>query len=76
MEPAFHSMEALFEQLGLPSSRGEINAFIERHVLAHDTPLPKAPFWTEAQASFLRECLDEDADWAEVVDHLDAQLRR
>ena len=76
MESTFHTMEALFDQLGLPSSEPDIAAFIDRHVLAPDTPLPEANFWNEAQARFLRDCLLEDADWAEVVDHLDARLRR
>jgi hypothetical protein len=76
MESTFHTMEALFDQLGLPSSEAEISAFIDRHVLAPDTPLAEANFWSGAQARFLRDCLSEDADWAEVVDHLDAQLRR
>jgi len=34
-----------------------------------------APFWTPAQAAFLREKLNEDADWAELVDQLSAALR-
>ncbi|MBN7798623.1 DUF2789 domain-containing protein [Parahaliea mediterranea] len=76
MEPAFHSMKALFEQLGLPSSDSEITAFIDRHVLAPGTALHRANFWSEAQARFLRDCIEADADWAEVVDHLDARLRR
>lgn len=76
MEPVFHSMKALFEQLGLPCSDSEISAFIDRHVLAPETPLHEANFWNEAQARFLKDCIEEDADWAEVVDHLDAQLRR
>lgn len=76
MEPAFHSLKSLFDQLGLPSSESEISAFVERHVLPADTPLAEAGFWSEAQARFLRDCLEDDADWAEVVDHLDALLRR
>jgi hypothetical protein len=76
MEPAFHSMESLFAQLGLPNSEPDINAFIERHVVPADVPLAEANFWNEAQARFLRDCIADDADWAEVVDHLDAQLRR
>ena len=37
--------------------------------------LADAPCWTPAQAAFLREEILEDADWAEVVDQLDARLR-
>lgn len=76
MEPTFHTMTALFEQLGLPSADSDISAFIERHVLAPGTALHQANFWSETQARFLRDCIEEDADWAEVVDHLDARLRR
>jgi len=76
MEPEFHTMKSLFEQLGLPSGADDINGFIERHVLAPGTALPDANFWTGAQSRFLQDCLNDDADWAEVVDHLDARLRR
>jgi len=76
MEPAFHSMQSLFQQLGLPSTNSEISAFIDRHVLPPDVPLADANFWNDGQSAFLRECLKEDADWAEIVDHLDARLRR
>lgn len=77
MDDAFHSLQALFSQLGLPCDKP---ADIERFVGAH-RPLPaatalhEAPFWTAAQAEFLREGIAEDADWAEVIDHLDALLR-
>jgi hypothetical protein len=41
----------------------------------HATP-HQASFWTQAQASFLREAIEEDADWAELVDQLDVMLRK
>lgn len=75
MEAPIHSMSNLFAQLGLPSDAVSISGFIERH-----RPLPKAmrladaPFWTPSQAAFLREEIQEDADWAEVVDELNAIL--
>ena len=37
-------------------------------------PLADAPFWSIAQASFLREEWLEDGDWAEVVDDLNVRL--
>ncbi|MCT7655389.1 DUF2789 domain-containing protein [Oceanimonas sp. NS1] len=37
--------------------------------------LVEAPFWSHAQASFLKEGLQEDSDWAEVIDQLNASLR-
>ncbi|MCE8010831.1 DUF2789 domain-containing protein [Billgrantia desiderata] len=77
MEHPVHPFTELFEQLGLPADEASIRAFIERH-----SPLPptlalhEAPFWNQAQAAFLHAALEEDADWAEVVDHLDASLRK
>jgi hypothetical protein len=37
--------------------------------------LADAPFWRPQQAQFLREEVADDADWAEIVDTLDASLR-
>lgn len=77
MEHPFHPFHELFEQLGLGSSAEEIHAFLRSHApLPHQVALPDAPFWTPAQAAFLREALLEDSDWAEVVDALNAALRR
>jgi hypothetical protein len=38
--------------------------------------LPDAPFWTPAQAAFLRETLQQDTDWSQQVDHLSQALRK
>jgi len=76
MEQSVHAFHELFEQLGLPSDPASIEAFIKAHAPLHDSvQLADAPFWTESQASFLREELREDADWAELVDQLNAALR-
>jgi hypothetical protein len=76
MEPSVHSLRNLFEQLGLPSGEAEIARFVTTHrPLAAGTLLADAPFWTAAQAQFLREEIAEDADWAEVVDQLNLMLR-
>ncbi len=76
MDTTQHNLESLFEQLGLDNSQEAIDRFISAHKpLPPDQPLPAADFWTPSQAGFLREALDEDADWAEIVDHLDAMLR-
>ncbi|MFZ5580223.1 MAG: DUF2789 domain-containing protein [Pseudomonadota bacterium] len=76
MEPVFHPLSELFAQLGLPSDTASIDAFVAQNCpLNYEVALPDAPFWTEAQAQFIREALEEDADWAEAVDHLDALLR-
>ena len=76
MESSLHSMTHLFTQLGLPSGPADIQAFIETN-----RPLPtrfalhEAPFWTPSQAEFLREQVEEDADWAGIIDRLDSGLR-
>jgi len=76
MQPPFHPLSELFEQLGLDASEAGIERFIEeRAPLPSDVPLTDAPFWSESQRRFLRESLADDADWAEAVDHLDARLR-
>jgi hypothetical protein len=36
--------------------------------------LYEADFWNNAQADFLKQAIDEDADWAEIVDHLNLML--
>ena len=35
-----------------------------------DEPLQKHAFWNPSQARFLEEALEQDSDWAEVVDEL------
>ncbi|HCS26394.1 MAG TPA: DUF2789 domain-containing protein [Spongiibacteraceae bacterium] len=75
MEPLVHNINALFQQLGLPDSDADIERFIAVHSpLDRSTTLQNADFWNSAQASFLQEALDDDADWAEIVDELDARL--
>ncbi len=76
MESQTHSIANLFAQLGLPSEAAAIDAFIDAHSpLPHELQLADAPFWTPAQAHFLKTELDEDADWSAVIDTLDARLR-
>jgi hypothetical protein len=68
-------MSSLFDQLGLPSDQAASEHFVETHSpLAQGVLLCDAAFWTPAQASFLREEITEDADWAEVIDELNAEL--
>jgi len=75
MEKHVHTLNNLFEQLGLPSDDASIKAFITEHRPLPDTmPLSEAPFWSRSQANFLREELLEDADWAMVIDELNAEL--
>lgn len=76
MDTSLHTIEALFQQLGLPADQQAIADFVGRHrPLAQTVHLPDAPFWTAAQAAFLREAWREDAEWCEAVDGLDARLR-
>ena len=75
MQLTNHSVPELFAQLGLPNEETDIQAFVEAHrPLPGDARLADAPFWTEAQARFLRQEILEDADWAEVIDQLNLML--
>ena len=75
MDRSVHTMNMLFEQLGLPSDNSSIDQFIRTHILfSRDIKLDEATFWTESQAGFLRDCLDSDSDWSEVVDELNIRL--
>ncbi|MCU4674399.1 DUF2789 domain-containing protein [Catenovulum sp. 2E275] len=76
METEFHTMNNLFLQLGLPDNDEAIEAFINQHKpLPANVALNKADCWNNSQRAFLTEAIAADSDWAEVVDHLDAQLR-
>lgn len=76
MESGIHELSDLFRQLGLPDDPGAIEAFIATHrPLSGNVALADAPFWSPSQAQFLREEIDQDADWAELVDALSARLR-
>ncbi|MHB8949261.1 MAG: DUF2789 domain-containing protein [Rhodoferax sp.] len=75
MDQPMHRFHALFAQLGLPSDELGIRQFITQDAsLAPDVKLDDAAFWTPAQATFLREALVQDADWAEQVDQLNEAL--
>jgi hypothetical protein len=77
MDLSTPTMHDLFAQLGLPSDEASVQQFIARHrPLPAGVTLPDAAFWTPAQAQFLREQLQRDADWAEVVDQLNLGLSR
>ncbi|MEJ2444379.1 MAG: DUF2789 domain-containing protein [Exilibacterium sp.] len=77
MDTLTHTMNNLFEQLGLPCRDRDIEAFVHRHKpLAEGVALADAVIWSDNQAEFIREAIDLDSDWAEVVDQLDARLRQ
>ena len=76
MESPSHRFSELFAQLGLPCEADGIAGFLAGHApLADNVKLADAPFWTPAQAGFLREALLQDSDWADPVDHLSQALR-
>ncbi|GAA0856886.1 DUF2789 domain-containing protein [Aliiglaciecola litoralis] len=70
------TMNDLFLQLGLDNDDESIDAFIESHKgIPSATRLEDASFWSDSQATFVRSALLEDAEWAELIDHLDSMLR-
>jgi hypothetical protein len=76
MENAHHHFNELFAQLGLPNDDQGIHDFLTCHApLAAEIRLAEAPFWSPVQAEMLRQQRCDDADWAELVDQLDAALR-
>lgn len=76
MDTTAHTLSTLFEQLGLPADGESIRSFIQQHrPLDPAVPLAEAPWWSEGQVAFIQEAIEEDADWAECVDELDALLR-
>ena len=74
MDETPSTLQTLFEQLGLASDPASIEAFIEKHSLAEDVKLADAPFWSAAQAQFLKEKLLADDNWAIVIDELNTRL--
>ena len=75
MEQSQHSFSELFRQLGLPADSAYIERFIAEHKpLAPEEKVSNAPFWNDAQRDFLRKALQDDADWAPMVDQLNVEL--
>lgn len=76
MELQEHTINSLFEQLGLDNTDAAITAFINHHKpLPSHVSLHEANFWSHSQAAFLQQAIADDADWANVVDQLDSMLR-
>lgn len=76
VEDLIPSMTRLFDQLGLDSTPPFIESFIAAHKpLPESVALADAPFWSPSQAEFLRSEVDEDTDWAIVIERLNAALR-
>lgn len=74
MQEPIPSINLLFDQLGLPSSDAEIEAFIAAHLLPDGVKLSDAEFWDNSQRDFLKEQLNADAEWAIPVDELNERL--
>lgn len=75
MESHLHTLSNLFAQLGLPSEPAAVDSFIAAHrPLDQAVALYRAPFWSASQRAFLKEEIIEDADWAGVIDELNARL--
>ena len=76
MDTSQHSLSTLFAQIGLSADPASIERFIAEHAPLDPTVnVADAKFWQPAQASFLRQQLAADADWAELVDQLSLKLR-
>jgi hypothetical protein len=75
MEQHRHDLANLFAQLGLPNEPAAIDAFIAAHrPLPPGVKLAEASFWNPTQSAFLAEELQDDADWAEVIEELNSEL--
>ena len=75
MDLSSHNMSNLFKQLGLPSDETSIRQFIKDNgPIPADQPIYEASCFTDAQAAFLAQGLDEDSDWSEVIDTLHSAL--
>lgn len=77
MENPIHSLRDLFRQLGLPDEPAAIEAFLTAHRPQPDDLLvAELPIWTPSQADFLRDEIEKDGDWAELIDVLSVLLSR
>lgn len=76
MEAPNHKFSELFKQLGLPDDPVGIDQFITSHSpLKNEIKLVDAPFWKPEQRAFLKESIENDADWAQAFDQLNEALR-
>jgi hypothetical protein len=75
MELPVKDLTTLFDQLGLDSDQGSIDAFVAKHYpLPDDVKISEAPFWSPSQAAFLKEEIMNDAEWEPIVDELNVLL--
>lgn len=77
MDTSNHNMQGLFAQLGLDDTRSGIYHFVKLHKIKEDdVTIAEADFWTPSQSSFIADSLAQDGDWSEIIDQLDAMLRK
>lgn len=76
MDTTPQDLSHLFEQLGIDNSEDNIDKFIADNQIPNNVLISQANFWNESQKSFLKEAIDEDAQWSELIDHLDVLIRR
>ncbi|MCK8047080.1 DUF2789 domain-containing protein [Shewanella sp. 1CM18E] len=76
MDTTPQDLSHLFLQLGLANDQSAIEQFIDDHQLPDNILLHQANFWSPSQKHFLVESFNEDAQWTEVIDHLDTLLRK
>jgi len=74
VETHVHDLSHLFRQLGLSGETSDIDTFIATHRLDKGIRLAAAPFWSPAQARFLAQVFQDDADWTEAADELAVRL--
>lgn len=76
MDRSSHTLACLFSQLGLNSTEKGIEKFIiYNHGIPDHLRLHQSDIWNQSQANFLYEAIQDDSDWAEIVDSLDTLLR-
>lgn len=75
MDTSKHNLYTLFDQLGLPSDDASIERFARHYRLNEGQYLYQAEFWTPAQASFLKDAYQQDAEWSDALDQLNGLIR-
>ena len=53
-----------------------MSSFINEKYMPDGLALHEANFWNMSQASFLKEAVETDANWAKIVDELNIPLRK
>jgi hypothetical protein len=75
MDTSKHNLYTLFEQLGLPNDEASIERFARHYRLQQNQNIYQAEFWTEAQANFLKDAYEQDAEWSHALDDLNGLMR-